>query len=176
MTKVVDLKAYRTKLLERRGFGPWEKRFGKAFDLTTRIVDLSDRILFYLAQPGEPSSVAYYEFIMGILDLGAALKFHYLDNGEQMRVVDIHLFLVDQVRFEMMRRLQWIGSFEGEKFSLVEMVLEFDKVKKKCRENPPQLATSKSEYSNYMRMTAGDKEVFIRQMLREALEVFEKRL
>ena len=176
MTKVVDLKAYRIKLLERRGFGPWEKRFGKAFDLTTRIVDLSDRILFYLAQPGEPSSVAYYEFIMGILDLGAALKFHYLDNGEQMRVVDIHLFLVDQVRFEMMRRLQWIGSFEGEKFSLVEMVLEFDKVKKKCRENPPQLATSKSEYSNYMRMTAGDKEVFIRQMLREALEVFEKRL
>jgi hypothetical protein len=176
MTKVVDLKEYRTKVVERRGFGPWEKRFGESFDSTTRIVDLSDSTLFYLAQPGEPSSVAYYEFIMGVLNLGTALKFHYLENREQMRVVDIHLFLADQVRFELMRRLQWIGSFEGGKYSIVELVQGFDKIKRKCRESPPQLATSNSDYPAYMRLTDGDKEVFIRQMLQEALKVFEKRL
>jgi hypothetical protein len=176
MKKVVDLKAYRTKALERRGFGPWQKRFGESFDSATRIADLSDSTLFYLAQPGEPSSVAYYEFIMGILDLGAAPKFHYLDNREQMLVVDIHLFLADQVRFEMMRRLNWIMAFEGEKYNLVEMVLKFGDVKTQCRQNPPQLAKSNADYSAYMRLTDGDKEVFIRRMLQEALKVFEERI
>ena len=92
MTKVVDLQAYRTKALEQRGFGPWQKRFGESFNSKTRIAGLSDSTLYYLAQPGESSSIAYYEFIMGILDLGPASKFHYLGNRDQMIVVDIHLF------------------------------------------------------------------------------------
>ena len=176
MKKVVDLQAYRTRAVERRAFGPWQKRFGESYDSTTRIVDVTNRTLFYLAQPGEPSSVAYYEFIMGVLNLGAAPKFHYLDNREQMLVVDIHLFLADQVRFEMMRRLTWIKAFEGEKYTLIEMVQEFDKVKTVCRQNPPELAKSDADFSAYKRLTEGDKEVYIRQMLQEALKEFESRL
>jgi len=176
MTKIVDLQAYRTKAVEQRGFGSWQKRFGESFDATTRIVDLSDGTLYYLAQPGEPGSVAYYEFIMGILDLGAAPKFHYLGNRDQMMVVDIHLFLADQVRFEMMRRLGWIRTFEGSRYSLVEMVQAFDKIKTKCRENPPELAESNSDYAAYTQLTDGDKEVFIRRMLQKALDTFKERL
>ena len=176
MTKVVDLQTYRTRALEKRGFGPWQKRFGESFDSITRIVDLSDSTLYYLAQPGESSSVAYYEFIMGILDLGAAAKFHYLGNRDQMRVVDIHLFVADQMRFEMMRRLEWIRSFEGGKYSLLNMVQEFEKVKTKCRQHPPILSESNPDYAIYKQLTIGDKDVFIRRMLQEALDAFKERL
>jgi hypothetical protein len=176
MTKVVDLQTYRTKALEQRGYGPWQKRFGESFDSTTRIVDLSDGTLHYLAQPGESSSVAYYEFIMGVLDLGSAPKFHYLGNKDQMLVVDIHLFLADQMRFEMMRRLEWIRTFEGEKYRLLNMVQEFEKIKIKCWEHPPVLAESNPDYESYKQLTIGDKEVFIRRMLQEALEAFKERL
>ena len=173
MTKVVDLQTYRTRALEKRGFGPWQKRFGEYFDSATRIVDLSDGTLYYQAQPGESSSVAYYELIMGILNLGAAPKFHYLGNREQMMVVDIHLFLADQVRFEIMRRLKWIKTFEGGKYSLLNMVQAFEKVKTKCRENPPVLAESNPDYAKYTLLTIGDKEVFIRRMLQKALDAFK---
>ena len=61
---------------------------------------------------------------MGILGLGAAPKFNYLDREEQMMVVDIHLFLADQVRFEMMRRLGWLDNFTCERYRLLEMVQE----------------------------------------------------
>ena len=176
MKKVVDLKAYRTKALERRAFGLWKKRFGESFDSSTRIVDLSDKTLFFLAQPGETSSAAYYDLIMGIMDLGAAPEFHHLGNRDQMMVVDIHLFLADQVRFDMMRRLAWIKDFEGEKYSLVEMVQDFDRVKTKCRGKPPELERSNPDYNAYMRLTIGDKEVFIRRMLQEALDAFRERL
>ena len=176
MTKIVDLQTYRTRALEQRGFGPWQKRFGESFDSKTRIVDLSDSTLYYLAQPGESSSIAYYEFIMGILDLGTASKFHYLGNRDQMMVVDIHIFLADQMRFEMMRRLEWIRSFEGGKYSLLDMVQEFEKVKTKCRQHPPILSKSNSDYATYTELTSGDKDVFIRRMLQEALDAFKERL
>lgn len=178
MTKVVDLQTYRTKALEQRGFGPWQKRFGESesFDSKTRIAGLSDSTLYYLAQPGESSSIAYYEFIMGILDLGAASKFHYLGNRDQMIVVDIHLFLADQMRFEMMRRLGWIRTFEGGKYSLLNMVQDFEKIKTKCRQHPPLLVESNPAYTTYTQLTIGDKEVFIRRMLQEALDAFKERL
>ena len=176
MTKVVDLQKYRIKSVEQRGFGPWQKRFGETFDSATRLEDLSDKTLYYLAQPGEPSSVAYYEVIMGVLGLGPAIKFHYLDNSAQMLVVDLHLFLADQVRFEMMRRLNWVSGFEGIRYSILEMVQEFSSVKENCRANPPELAGSSSDYAEYNQLTAADKEVFIRRMLQEALDAFKKRL
>lgn len=176
MKKIVDLQKYRTKAMEQRGFGPWQKRFGESFDSTTRMVDLSNSTLYYLAQPGESSSAAYYELIMGILDLGTASKFHYLDNREQMMVVDIHLFVADQIRFEMMRRLGWIKSFEGQKHTLLKMVQEFEMIKAACSAHPPDLAESNPDYATYAHLTPGDKEVFVRRLLQEALEAFKERL
>jgi len=176
MTKIVNLQSYRTKVLEQKAFGPWQKRFGETYGLKTRPSDLSDKVLYYLAQPGEPSSVAYYELIMNILDFGTTPKFHDLGNSDQMLVVDIHLFLADQVRFEMMWRLEWIKAFEGKKFSLIELVKNFATIRIKCREKPPELEESNPEYHDYIRLTQGDKEVMIRQMLQKALETFKKRL
>ena len=176
MTKIVDLQTYRTRAFEQKGFGPWQKRFSETFDLQTRLTDFSDQTLHYLAQPGELSSVAYYELIMGVLDLGAAPKFHYLENRDQMRVVDIHLFLADQVRFEMLRRLEWIERFEAENFSLFELVRDFDRIAARCREKPPELAPSHPDYAIYTPLTAGDKEVFVRRLLQPALDTFKERL
>ncbi len=176
MTKIVNLQSYRTRALEQRAFGPWQKRFRETYGLKTRLSDLSDRVLYHLAQPGEPSSVAYYELIMGILDFGTTPKFHYLSNSGQMLVIDIHLFLADQVRFEMMWRLEWIKAFEGKKFSLIELVKDFENIRTKCREKPPELEESNPDYHAYIRLTQRDKEVLIRQMLQKALETFKERL
>ena len=176
MTKVVNLQEYRIKAVEQRGFGPWQKRFSEAFDSKTRLENLSDSTLYFLAQPGELSSVAYYEVIMGVLDLGPAAKFLYLDNRDQMLVVDLHLFLADQIRFELMLRLKWITGFEGAKYSILEMIQNFNNVKESCRAMPPELSASHPDYFEYSQLTTGDKEVFIRRMLQEALDTFKKRL
>lgn len=176
MTKIINLQSYRNIALEKRIFGPWKKRFGEIYGLKTRLSDLSDKVLYHLAQPGEPSSVAYYELIMGVLDFETAPNFHYLTNENKMKVVDIHLFLADQVRFEMMWRLEWIKAFEGRKFGLIELVQNFKHITTKCRKNPPELAESNPDYHTYTGLTHGDKEVFIRRMLQKALEAFTERI
>ena len=176
MTKVVDLHAFREKALEQKSFGPWQKRFGEMFATHTRIADLPDAIVLCLAQPGEVSSTAFYEFIMGVLDLGPAVKFFYLENEAQMRVVDIHLLLADQVRFEMMRRLGWLRAVPGADVSLIDLVRRFEDLKPSLREHPPALDESHPGYGEFCGLADGDKDVFIRRMLREAVEAFRKQL
>jgi len=176
MTNVVDIQAYRAKVIEQRAFGSWEKRFGESYHINTKLSDLSDAALHFLAQPGESSAVAFYELIMGIMDLGPAIKFNYLPNREQIAVVDIHLFLADQVRFEIMRRLKWLINLPCEKYGLVEMVQDFDTVKTECTGTFPELAPAHPDYPAYAQLPHSERESFIRRMLRDALESFKDRL
>lgn len=176
MTKVVNLKTYRIRAAEQRAFGPWCKRFGETYVKETRLSDLSGATLYFLSLPGEASAMAYYEFIMGIQDKGAALKFYYLEKAEQVAIMDIHLFLADQVRFEMMRRLGWLSGFTGRQHKLLEMVLDFDRIKSECRAYPPELAQTHPEFADYAGLAPGDKEVFIRRLLPRALETFKDRM
>lgn len=176
MPKVVDLLDYRTKAAEQRAFGPWQKRFGEAYDANTRLSDLSDKTLFFLAQPGEDSSIAYYEMIMGVLDLGPATKFNYLPTEQQMQVVDIHLFLADHMRFELMRRLEWLAAHACQNNSIIALVQNHRQMRDNCRDNPPGLSPSHPGHTTYQKLIPREREVFIRQLLREALEKFEERI
>ena len=113
---------------------------------------------------------------MGVLDFGPATKFNYLASEQQMQVVDIHLFLADQMRFEMMRRLEWLEALPCQKFTMISMVQTYEQMRNRFKDNPPGLASSHPGHEAYQKLAIRDKEVFIRQMLREALEEFEKRL
>ncbi len=176
MVKVVDIQAYRAKTFKERVFGPWQQRFDESYAIDIKLSELSDKTLYFLAQPGDNSAAAYYELIMGVLDLGPAARFNDLQNRMQMQVVDIHLFLADQVRFEIMRRLNWLSHLPCKMHSLVQMVQDFDKVKPACKASPPELAASHPDYDAYGKLAHGDKEVFIRRMLQDALEAFKHHL
>ena len=128
MAKIVDLQSYRSRQLAERVFGPWEKRFGESYNDATVLRDLSNDALFRLAQPGDESTAAFYELVMGALDLGPADRFHYLDKAEQLRVVDLHLFLADHVRYELMRRLGWVVRYTGQRLSLMELIEELEEI------------------------------------------------
>ncbi len=177
MTKVVNLKAYREKMVAEHGFGAWSKRFAETYGAQTRLADLSDKTLCFLSQPGEETAYAFYELILGILGLGEAPKFYYLSNQDQMMVMDIHLFLADQMRLEVMRRLGWVAGFAGEKYGLLEMVQNSEQVKAECKKEPPRLSEAQPDFETYSKLTtSGDKEMMLRRKLREALEAFHAKL
>jgi hypothetical protein len=176
MSQLLDLTAYRSKVFEQRAFGPWRKRFGESYGAETRLADLSDSTLYFLAKPGEAAALAYYELIMGILGLGEGPKFYYLDDKVQLRVIDVHLFLADRVRFELMRRLGWVTSFPGENDTLVEMVQAFEATQAEARQEPVVVSRSHPEYNAYNKLINAEKQVFIRRKLLKALGEFRARL
>ena len=176
MADIVDLGEYRSENLEYRVFGLWKKRFGRSFSKETSLEDLSDEVVFYLAQPGEQSAHAIYEFVMGILKLGPGNKFDYLEKPEKFLVMDIHLFLADLFRFEMMRRLGWVEPIFCGKFNLIELVEQFDRYKNFCLDKPPVLCATHPDHASYMQLHERDREGFIRRLLPGALEIFKRKI
>ena len=176
MAKIVDLQSYRSRQLTERVFGPWEKRFGESYNDATLLRDLSNDALFRLAQPGDESTAAFYELVMGALDLGPADRFHYLDKAEQLRVVDLHLFLADHVRYELMRRLGWVVRYTGQRFPLTELIERIDQLKLQTRQDPPGLSETHPDFAHFTALDDPDKESFVRRLLPQALEEFRKKL
>lgn len=176
MSEVVDLQAYRTRVFEQKAFGPWRKRFGGRFSVDTRLSGVGDAALYRLAVPGEDSTQAYYEIIMGVLGLGDPFDFYELPQEQQVHIMDIHLFMADQMRFEMMHRLGWLARFEAQHYSLVEMVQAFGRIKPRCRTSPPRLEPSRPEFGEYEKLTDAEKDTFVRRLLPAALEAFKERL
>ncbi|MCP4686543.1 MAG: hypothetical protein GY859_00740 [Desulfobacterales bacterium] len=174
MAKIVNLRDYKNQAAAQRGFGPWRYRFGESFGPGTTPADLSDKTLYHLAMPGEDGAGAFYEFIMSVLEYHHYPSFDSLDKKRQLLVMDIHLFLADQVRFEVMRRLGWLENLPVDRFTLTEMVFAYDNVRSACKGLSPELSPSHPGYEEFCQLTRGDKEVFIRQMLQEALDTFGK--
>jgi hypothetical protein len=173
MAKIVDLKTYRARIFNDRVFGPWKRRFNEAYDVTSRLADISDKTLLFLARPGDAGTLAFYEIIMGTLDLGTAAEFYALDKQNQLKVVDTHLFLVDQTRFDLMRRLGWVMRFPCQVHTLVKLIQDAERLKTESRGRPPELSPSHAAYARFRDLTALDKESFIRRLLSEALESFK---
>lgn len=176
MNKVIDINTYRRQLIQKKIYGVWERQLGESFNLDTRLTDLSDRVLCLLAQPGDASTTLYYELIMGSLDYGKADNFLHLDNHQKLAVVDVHMFLADHGRFEMMRRLGWLKSHTCLKHPLVTIARQIDEIKPRCLADFPDLVASHPDYAAYQPLIPREKQVFIRRKLNDALEVFKKRI
>ncbi len=176
MADIVDLKNFRDKGIGQKVFAPWKRRFGNVFSQDTRLSDLPDKTLFYLAQPGEKSAEIIYELILASLGSNPSSRLENLEKGLQLRVMDIHLFLADLFRFEMMRRLGWIEALSCASPPLIELVVDFDKYKNVCRENPPELCATHPDHGSYANLHERDKEGYVRRLLPGALEIFKRKI
>lgn len=176
MAKIVSLQSYRSKMLAQKVFGAWRQRFHEDFCAETILPEISDPTLLFLARPGDESAFAFYEIIMGALDLGSASHFYYLDKGEQLMVVDIHLFLADQVRYELMRRLGWLEDYFCRSIPLLDLIQTAQSLKSRARGNPPRLSAEHPEYHQFRDLISPDKEAFVRRLLPKALEAFQDRV
>jgi hypothetical protein len=72
-----------------------------------------------------------------------------------------------------MRRLEWIDNFPSMRYTLLEMVKLFERIKALCNTNQPKLAKSHPDFTSYSKLTSADQEVFIRRMLPEALDTYK---
>lgn len=176
MGEIVRLAEYRDKSAFAAGLKLWRQRFKKTFSAQTRLNDIDDAVLCQLADPSEQNSEFFYSLILAFLGHGHQASFGSVDKHQQMIIVDIHLFLSDHIRFEMMRRLGWLSRFCATQYPLFEMVRQFDQIAILCQQDPPLLSETHPGYAEYLTMIDRDRQVFIRRMLPSALQEFKKGL
>lgn len=172
MAKILDLNERKRHFAAKRGFELWSRRFGKGFEDETSIRDLDSAIVRYLIRGGEDSAMALYEFIMGIMGLGAGPRFHYLETNNKMGVTDITLFLLDLLRFEAMCRLGWLVNYPFLTVPLLDLVQNFRSQFSAARHQSPALSPSHPKYTLYLAQFEGDRNSFVRRMIPEAIQAF----
>ena len=176
MAEVIQLESFKRKQAAIRGFKSWSRRFKEKLDEQTRLSGLSDEILLFLISPGDQNIFALYELVMGVKDLGTASDFFHLDKAVKMEVIDISIYLLDQLRFESMRRLDWLERGAGQALPIVELVEQYPQLKRLAPSSIPTLKESHPKFQVYRGLPELEKETFLRKQIPEAINEFGKRL
>lgn len=173
MNQVIDLAEGRLLMAVKRGYRNWISRFKEDFGPDTRLAHISMDTLSYLAQGRDKDPFYLYDLIMSFRGLGSGFEFNELESKEKMIVIDRYLFLLDQIRFECMKRLGWLESYPGEEFTLVELVIRFEKLAPSLKAEIPVLRQDHPDFESYSKMNTFDKEVCIRRLIPKALTEIE---
>ena len=174
MSRVIDLGQSRVQLAAKRGYRNWTSRFREAFGIETRLSQISAKTLSYLAQARDKGTFYLYDLIMNLQGLGSAFEFDELSSENKMAVIDRYLFLLDRIRFECMKRLGWIDRYPGEGFTLVELVLQYERLGPQLQAQVPSLSRTHPAYGRFVKMNALDQEAFLRKMIPMALKKMER--
>jgi hypothetical protein len=170
MSQVIDLNKSRLLMAARRGFRNWTGHFKEEFGPATRLSQISLKTLSFLAQGRDKGTFYLYDLIMNLKGLGSGFEFDELSPKKKMSVIDHYLFLLDRIRFECMKRIALLESYPGEKFSLVELIVNFDKLAPNLQAEIPMLSPDHPGYKEYSEMNTFDREVFIRKLIPKVLE------
>lgn len=178
MGEVVDLERFRAKLAADQGFRTWLARFQEQFGPETRLQDLSDQTLLYLASPGEENLYVYFDLVMGAQGLGGSLRFRLddLDNTTKLKIMDVAFALMDRVRFEVMRRLGWVEEAPGQDTPIIQLVRQAARRGPEFAREVPRLAPGHPDHPAYAKLRAVDQTVFLRRLIPRAVGEFEVRV
>jgi hypothetical protein len=173
MPQVIDLEKGRLLLAVRRGFRNWTSQFKEDFGPDTRLRDLSLKTLSCLAQGRDKGAFYLYDLIMSLKGLGSGFEFHELDPKNKMAVMDLHLFLLDRVRFECMKRLGWLETYPGEEVTLVEFITRFDNLAPGLQAQIPILSRDHPDYARFSSANTFDKEGVVRRLIPSLIKEIE---
>jgi hypothetical protein len=173
--ELINLERFRAKLAADQGFRTWLTRFKEQFGPETRLPDLSPQTLLFLATPGEDHLYVYFDLIMGAQGLGGSLRFRLddLDHDIKLKIMDAAFALVDRVRFEVMRRLEWVEAAAGMDTPIIELVQQAWRLGTPFAREVPLLSPHNPQYDTYLRLTSLDKAVFIRRLIPQAVAEFK---
>jgi hypothetical protein len=170
MTRVIRLEEARLRMAAKRGYRNWTGRFKEAFGLETRLTGISIETLSHLAQGKDKGTFYLYDLIMNLREMGNGFEFNELSPKNKMAVIDLYLFLLDQIRFECMKRLGWLERYPAEDVTLVEMIVKYEELAPVLQARVPLLSRSHPGYEQYMKLNTFDREGFVRKLIPEVLK------
>ena len=174
MAEIIDLERFRSKIAADQGFRSWLARFQEQFGPETRLQDLSPSTILYLATPGEENLFVFFDLVMGAQGLGGSVRFRLddLDNDTKMKIMDTAFALVDRVRFEVMRRLEWVEAVPEGDVPIIDLVRRAWRLGARFGQEAPVLAADHPDYPAYTRLNPMDRVVMVRRLIPRAVARF----
>lgn len=177
MSKVVFLEALRNQKAAKRGFREWCKKFKdlRPPDEHTRWSDLPDSVILYLADEDMGGRQILYDLLMGALELGRGFEFESLPAEKLLPLLDAYFLLIDQVRFECLRRLGWIEEIPLGERPLIPLIRDYERGNYNTLTISPKLSPHHPSFPEYSRLPELDQRVFVRKSIPEAVRLFKQK-
>jgi len=159
----------------RRAFSLWERHLGRLFDERTAIRDLPDAVLAVLIQPGEQCTRLLQSLVVKILVGEEATDLEKLSPSRKIQAIDLSLFLMDQIRFECMRRLGWVEADPRAEVPIVDLLDQLATGQLSGAQTTPAILADHPLYAEYEKTYVGDRATFVRKLIPRAIEEFARR-
>ncbi|MCA1905082.1 MAG: hypothetical protein LDL11_00645 [Desulfarculus sp.] len=174
MGELVNLWDTRRRRAAAQAFGRWEQKVGYRPQAETRFSDLPDPVLALLAELGHEATLALYDVVLGVRGWGAGERFSYLEAKPKVEALDAFLFLADQVRFDLMRRLGWVRGVAAEAYPIVDLAMRPLEIQAEFSPLVPELTRAYGRYHDLERRLAVEPAAVVRSLIPEALLVFRR--
>ncbi|MFZ5585008.1 MAG: hypothetical protein ACOZHQ_03660 [Thermodesulfobacteriota bacterium] len=174
MGELVDLGERRHHRMAMMAFGRWEQKVGYRPPPQARISDLPDPALACLAELGREATLAIYDLVLGVRGWGPGERFSFLEAKPKIEALDAFLFLADQVRFDLMRRLGWVRGVAAESYPLLELAARPQEIQAEFQPQLPRLTSQYPRYGEVERRLSFEPAAVIRSLIPEALLIFRR--
>jgi len=178
MGKVIPIGALKDQKAVKRGFREWRKRFPSipVLDASTCFADLPDGVILFLAEDHENSRRLMYDLIMGACELGSGYEFEALPADKLMPLLDIYFILIDQVRFECMRRLGWIEEISMGEKSIIQTIKDAGQGLHPALLKLPMITSKHPAYEDLFKGQEMDHRALIRKYIPDAVKQFKRKI
>ena len=169
--EIVDLDSYKLAKAAARGRATVKGRLKIELTAQMTAVDLPDKALAFLIRPDPVVAGYLQELVAKIMGLGPG--FDSLNRSDRVKVIDSHLLLADQFRFEALRRLGWLLSYPGQEIPLVRLAL--NPLSILTAEKLLEMSPDHPDYPEFKLRRDTDGQVVIRRLIPEASRIFISR-
>jgi hypothetical protein len=175
MAEIIFLESLKIHKAAKRGFREWQRRFKSlpVLDEHTLWSDLPDELILFLASDDEGSREIIHDLLMGVLGLGSGYEFESLPSEKLIPLLDVYFILIDQVRFECMRRLGWVYEIPLGDKPIIGLIRDFKPGVSPTLTDTPELYPNHPAYPEYALLNEIEKRAYIRRMIPEAVKQFQ---
>ncbi len=171
MAHIIDFEEEKSKLIARIAFESWMKKFKVKLTHKTAISDLNDEIIKFFVTGSQSPMYLIQNLIIKALYFNKPLKnIKDVPQKDRVEIVNISVFLLDQIRFEAMYRLNWIEHFDTRKIPIIDLITEFRGKYSSYQYLTPALLPDHPRYEEYMNTFDADRKNFIRRLIPDLID------
>ena len=178
MGKVISLLSHKYQKAAEKGFQEWCRLFEPVadFDRHTRWADLPDEVVAFFCEENPESQYSFYDLIMRSLGLGSGHDFERQPFDRLSLLMNAYFFIMDQARFECMRRLGWLERIPREEQSIIEVIMESASYDYPALLETPEPTPAHPAYADYLNGRNLERSALVRRSFPEAIRLFKARL
>jgi hypothetical protein len=176
MRNLINIAQYKLSKQEEQCFSRWPSRLGYTPGNGQTLADLPDSVLLTLAELGPEATLALYDLVLGVRQWGAGEGFTYLEPPAKMEALDSFLFMADQMRFEVMRRLGWLEAKESCEQGLVALASSPRSGNTMSEDDSQRLTTAYPDYGKVSDRMRYEPQAVVRSIIPQALQAFREKI